>query len=373
MIAAVLSRHDFEFLNAPVVSVPFIKSKSPVEMKVVMNPRTPKMVEVELMRVPSFSRVEIHRAVLVVCAMWLRCGIARAEDSLPSGDATIRGVAGDSEIVITTTARLAGAIHSLTWNGKEFVNSSDHGRQIQSASNFDAGSPFTPETFNPTEAGSVRDGAGPKSSSRLLHLVVKGRALQTTNQMAFWLAPNEKSQGHPARNTTVLSDHLLTKRVQIGYKQLPQVIQYDVTFGVPVGEKHNYAQFEAVTGYMPAEFESFWKFNPQSQELEPLDDGPGEQPHPVVLATANGLHAMGVFSPDQPSRGFETIGYGRFRFPEAKVVKWNCVFRLRDVTNGIAPGDYSFRNVIVVGDLATVKASLIELHREFTRAEPAKP
>lgn len=26
-----------------------------------------------------------------------------------------------SEIVITTTSRLAGAIHSLTWNGKEFI------------------------------------------------------------------------------------------------------------------------------------------------------------------------------------------------------------------------------------------------------------
>jgi hypothetical protein len=31
-----------------------------------------------------------------------------------SGNATIRGAAGFSEIVITTTARLAGAIHSLT-------------------------------------------------------------------------------------------------------------------------------------------------------------------------------------------------------------------------------------------------------------------
>ena len=298
---------------------------------------------------------------------------AVADDSLPSGDAVIRAAAGHSEILITTTSRLAGAIHSLTWNGKEFVNSADHGRQIQSASNFDAGTPFTPETFNPTEAGSVRDGAGPKSSSRLLHLIAKGHELQTTNQMAFWLAPDEKSQGHPAKNSTVLSDHLLTKRVRIGYKQLPHVIQYDVTFGVPVGEKHSYAQFEAVTGYMPPEFETFWKFNPQSRELEPLDDGPGEQPHPVVLATTSGSHAMGVFSPDQPSWGFEDAGYGRFRFVDEKVVKWNCVFRKRDTMNGIAPGDYSFRNFVVVGDLTTVKASLIELHREFTRVAPVKP
>ena len=92
-----------------------------------------------------------------------------------SGDAQIRAKAGPSEIVITTTSRLAGAIHSLTWNGLEFIDSTDHGRQLQSASNFDAGSRFVPETFNPTEAGSRFDGAGPKSSSVLLALTAKGR------------------------------------------------------------------------------------------------------------------------------------------------------------------------------------------------------
>src|SRR5438128_869037 len=49
----------------------------------------------------------------------------------------IRASAGRSEIVITTTKRLAGAIHSLTWDGKEFINSTDHGRQLQSACSFD--------------------------------------------------------------------------------------------------------------------------------------------------------------------------------------------------------------------------------------------
>ncbi len=309
-------------------------------------------------------------------AVSLFCVVSNAEAqlSLPTGNSVIRAQTGQSEIVITTTSRLAGAIHSLTWNGKEFIDSVDHGRQVQSASNFDAGTPFTPETFNPTEAGSVKDGAGPTSSSRLLHLIAKGNVLQTTSQMAFWLAPGGKSQGHPAKNLTVLSDHLLTKRVRIGYKNLPHVIQYDVTFSVPVGENHTFAQFESVTGYMPSEFETFWKYNPQSSELESLSDGPGEQSNPVVLATVNGSHAMGVYSPDQPSTGFANVGYGRFRFVREKVVKWNCVFRMRDAANGIPAADYSFRNFVVVGDLATVRTSLTELHREFVKpvVTPAK-
>jgi hypothetical protein len=289
----------------------------------------------------------------------------------PIGHAVIRGPAGGSEIVITTTFRTAGAIHSLTWNGKEFIDSVDHGRQLQSAANFDHGTRFTSETFNPTEAGSRRDGAGASSSSRLLHLVATQNSLQTTSKMAFWLAPGETSAGHPAKNKQILSNHLLTKRVRIGYRDLPHVIQYDVTFSMPVTERHNYAQFEAVTGYMPAEFRKFWKFNPVSSQLEPLSDGPGEQSHPVVLSTENGSHAMGVFSPGQPSRGYEQAGYGRFRFARQKVVKWNCVFRIRN-RHGIEPGDYAFRMFVIVGDLKTVTQSLRALHREFkSNLQPA--
>ena len=282
---------------------------------------------------------------------------------LPSGDATIRGNLGDSEIVIQTTSRLAGAIHSLTWNGQEFIDSFDHGRQLQSASNFDAGGKFVPETFNPTEAGSMSDGRGNTSTSRLLHLIAQKNRLQTTTQMAFWLRLGEKSLGSPARNTEPLSNHLLSKRVTIGYRDLPNVIVYDVTFSLPLGESHKYAQFEAVTGYMPPEFSRFWKFNSESEELEKLSDGPGEQPHPVVLATEDGKYAMGVYSPKSKVDGMAGPGYGRFRFEAEKVVKWNSVFRLRSETS-VPAADYSFRNFVVVGDLKMVAASLQKLTAE---------
>ena len=305
--------------------------------------------------------------------VWLVAGVAAAEAAdpappdladPPSGQATIRAPAGGSEIVITTTPRLAGAIDSLTWRGKEFIDSFDHGRQLQSASNFDAGTPFTAETFNPTEAGSRRDGRGPTSSSRLLHQRATERALQTTTQMAFWLAPGETSAGHAAKNERVLSDHLLTKRVRIGYEDLPHVIQYDVTFSLPIGEPHTYAQFEAVTGYMPAEFESFWKLDLEGGRLQPLSDGPGEQADPVILATDDGAYAMGVYSPDQPSPGYSHAGYGRFRFGPEQVVKWNCVFRVHD-SREIQPGEYAFRNFVVVGDLSTVAESIRTLHERL--------
>ena len=282
------------------------------------------------------------------------------------GNAVIRARAGNSDIVITTTERVAGAIHSLTWNGKEFIDSYDHGRQLQSAANFDCGTGLTGETFNPTEAGSRDDGRGERSSSRLLRLMAGSNSLETTAQMAFWLAPGEKSGANPAKNTTVLSEHLLTKHVQIGCKNLPNVIQYNVIFRVPAGERHQRAVFEAVTGYMPPEFERFWKFNAATGDLEPLSDGPGEQPAPVVLATASGSHAMGIFAPGSP-------GYGRWRFQAEKVVKWNCVFRRGNATDGLAPGEYAFHMFVIVGDLQTAKESLAALHKLETSGAGALP
>jgi len=278
------------------------------------------------------------------------------------GDAEIRGPALGSEIVIRTTSRLAGAIDSLTWNGREFIDSFDHGRQLQSAASFDCDrdGPFWAECYNPTEAGSRRDGAGPMSTSRLLALTAEGAELRTTTQMAFWIAPGEESSGRPAINDRVVSDHRVSKQVQIGYRRLANVIDYRVTFTVPAGERHRYAQFEALTGYMPAEFRRFWKFMPATGKLEPLDDGPGEQAYPVVLATDEGTHAMGIYSPDQPSTGFVHAGYGRFRFPAEKVVKWNCVFRVRDPA-GIKAGDYSYRMFVAVGTLDDVRGALVKL------------
>jgi hypothetical protein len=283
----------------------------------------------------------------------------------PSGKAVIRGKVGDGEIVITTTSRLAGTIHSLKWAGKEFIDSHDHGRQLQSASNFDCSKKFIPEVFNPTEAGSMSDGTGPRSSSKLLKISARGNELTTQTQMAFWLRPGEKSSGHLAYNDTTLSNHVIAKRVRIGYKDMPNVLDYLVTFTVPKGEKHHYAQFEALTGYMPPEFEKFFLYDPKKEKLLPLDDGPGEQAHPVVFATKDGKHAMGVYSPEQP-KGYEKAGYGRFRFKNEKVVKWNCVFRVRD-SDGVRSGEYRYQMYVVVGTLDDCSKGMKKLHELFRK------
>lgn len=308
---------------------------------------------------------------IVAVSLWAASATAAETPSVPaiSGDAVIRGAAGGSEIVITTTSRLAGAIHSLTWGGREFIDSLDHGRQLQSASNLDVDGKLLNECFNPTEAGCERDMAGPRSSSRLLYLSARDRELVTVTQMAFWLRPGQASGGNPALNTTVLSNHLLEKHVRIGVGELEHAVRHAVTFTLPADERHERATFEILTGYMPPEFSTFLGLRPDGT-LEELGPGPGEQLLPVILATANGEHAMGCWSPATSRTTGRPPTYGRFSFPDQKVVKWNCVVREADQA-GLAAGAHPYLVYSAVGTREQVRKTLVAL-REGNGPE-AKP
>jgi hypothetical protein len=308
---------------------------------------------------------------IVAVSLWAASAAAADSPAAPgvAGDAVIRGAAGGSEIVITTTSRLAGAIHSLTWGGREFIDSLDHGRQLQSASNLDVDGKLLNECFNPTEAGCERDMAGPTSSSRLLYLSARDRELVTVTQMAFWLRPGQASGGNLALNTTVLSNHLLEKHVRIGVGELEHAVRHAVTFTLPADERHERATFEILTGYMPPEFSTFLGLRPDGS-LEELGPGPGEQLFPVILATADGEHAMGCWSPATSRTTGRPPTYGRFSFPDQKVVKWNCVVREADKA-GLAAGAHPHLVYSAVGTREQVRKTLVAL-REGNGPE-AKP
>ena len=77
----------------------------------------------------------------------------------------------NSTLILHASARTAGAIDSLKFRGKEFVNAYDHGREWQSAVSYDGFG----ECLNPTEAGSAKDGTGADHSSLLLDAPHAGR------------------------------------------------------------------------------------------------------------------------------------------------------------------------------------------------------
>lgn len=290
-------------------------------------------------------------------------GQVQSTRSLPSGDAELRTLVDGELLTLTTTSRLAGAVHSIRWKNQEFIDSFDHGRQLQSALSLDAMSdePYWAERFNPTEAGSRRDGDGDQTTSRLLAIESNATELRTTTQMAFWLTPDEMSSGRSALNTTILSEHLLHKRIRLNAYVDPRVIEVSNTFEFAENEQHRLAQFEVLTGYMPERFSSFWKLDLTRSTLTTLDDGPGEQSFPVVFSTSDGEHAMGAVSDGQPEGMLTPTGYGRFRFPVERVVKWNVVHRYRELPS-IQRRRFSFRVLVFIGSLDQVRSAMIAYH-----------
>lgn len=319
---------------------------------------------------PEKPRRIIRYVVTGGAIVFTMLSTALAGPVMVSGDTIIRAPAGESEIVIKTSSRTVGAMESLQWGGKEFLDHADHGRELQTCWNGNAGvEPIADETFNPTEAGSLDDGNGATSSSRLLEIRAHGNELETVSQPAFWLNPSETSGGKPARNKTILSDDRLRKRVVIGVTNLPHAIDCQITVSLAAGDHNTRCVIEALTGYMPPDFDRFQVFDPKTGKLAPVDDGPGEQGLPLVFSTADGKYAMGVFSPGQeaPRDGAELPGtgpsYGRWNMKAAfQVMKWNCVFRLQN-PEGLS-GDFHCHVFLAVGSLEEVRTTLAALQKE---------
>jgi hypothetical protein len=267
------------------------------------------------------------------------------------GDATISRIYKALPVTIKTSNRFAGAIYSLTWDGQQFINSYDHGRELQSAMTLDGRG----EAYNPTEAGSVQDGAGADSTSILKTISVVGDVIKTYSRMAFW---------RPVSGVAVSPDYL-NKQVTLGFNAIPNVVEHLVTFSITDYTKHKSGQFEALTAYMPYRFSKFWTYDPTTKTLAALSDGPGEQNLPVIFSTPDGSYAMGIYSPGLPQPGYTSAGYGRWRFPSATpanaTVKMNCVYRVAQITKQ----NYSFRCFSIFGTLTDVKTGINKLDTLF--------
>jgi len=277
-----------------------------------------------------------------------------------AGDMEISRTAGISPIVIKTCSKDAGAICSLKWHGKEFINDFDHGRQLQSASFFHDCSPDCP-VFNPTEAGAAArfDGIYPfpqGSSSQLIGYWNTSNQLATTTRMAWW----DHSYGQATSN------HTLHKKVTIGYKGLAHVIEYLTYFAVPQDENYIGQMYEVVTGYMPPEFSKFWSFDPSPNNapnypLQPRSDKEKNN-LPVIVSTLDQGWAMGVYSQNHPRPSqFSNPSYRATRFPD--VAKWNTVFRFTKRNGNLQ--DMAFQSYVIVGSLENVRISMIQLYNKL--------
>jgi hypothetical protein len=245
----------------------------------------------------------------------------------------------------------------------EFINTWDHGRQISYAWSLDGYA----ECLNPTEPGSANDYQRPDSTSRLLQVCGSGEnVLTTTTQPAYWLAPGQSGfcsgGARTAVNDTTLTNQLLEKTIEIGYRGLDNVIAF--TAVVTLREPHQSLQLEIPTGYLTREFNSYWLYDPHARALSRPGSGPLHAPWsfehvgglPPILATADGAHAMGAYT-GEPIDYYGIYGTNAPN-PRDRTNKWHMVIREEPAPAGA----YTYRSFAIVGTLDEVQAAMSELY-----------
>ena len=290
----------------------------------------------------------------------------------PVGDMSISGPFNGKDIKISMTDRLAGAVDSLTYNGVEFTDSWDHGRQIQFAmQGYGQG-----ECYNPTEAGSVSDDVGPNSSSILLATNKPSQnVINTSVSPAFWLLPN--TAGTPfctdkdkvSVNTSIVSPHTVYKQIQIGYNNLPNVIK--TRFVVDIKEEFTRATFEVPAMYVNSNFTSFYKYDIANNDLQILDQTQGGKTYlfdyakldttPGLMSTPNCSHAIGSYTAGATDK--KGVHYGMSKHIGDTPNSSTNAMPTTIFMNAPKMAPIAFDSFVIVGTLEEVKNSMRNLYQ----------
>jgi hypothetical protein len=212
-----------------------------------------------------------------------------------NADNTIKSKIDGIDFSVSTSARYGSAINSLIYNGKEFVDNYDHGRQIQSSIRFDGYG----ECNNPTEAGSHNDFNGAISSSQIINSWVNEAQIFASSFMANWLKPGQSSpyclngKAGSAINSSVVSNVRLDKTISINSKNIPGVIEYNAKFIVP--DYHKVISINAPDVYLTKDFSSMYYYVYQTNSL--IKRGYNRGLLPPIFATADGKYALAMYSP----------------------------------------------------------------------------
>lgn len=331
----------------------------------------------------------IQPAAITTLISGLLWGVAAVQAQV-NGNATISGSAFGQPLTVSTSNQYAGAVFSLRWGNKEFINNWDHGRQLGP----NAGFFNRAECYNPYETGSKEDGNGPTSSSRLLALQASGNRLESTTQMAWYLSTRETRPGYGdvcgdpkdwlpvPPYTGPLSDYRVHKTVTIGFAGIPNVIEYLSELYIPEQVRKGSHQIIAVTPY---DFRAIWSYDVVSKDYRPVRGKGGEDDIIKVAATPDGNYALGFYSPEIHQPYGDGKGTANWWFvvppdpfyrdpnnPSQPDPDFACVHigSLNRYESFSGPGYTNDRAYLVIGNLGQVKETLANLHVQFAAFDP---
>ena len=288
----------------------------------------------------------------------------------------------DQSIVLSSnTLRSAGAIDSLIWNGKQFINTNDHGRMLQYAWQINPNE--IGPNWNPTEAGSGADGTGNTTTSVFLSSSVNGNVLKTSCYPAIFYPYLVPGTSTPEK----VSPELLQKTVTVGIPSLgmPNVIQFQGVITIPNSQANTVRTMivEFPTPYLNGEFNRFFTFDPTTQvlnEVHPTDDvyapagsvDPYYSGVPCMITTGDTTFALGVYSNALPQPGVPNQGYAMNNYlinPPNDTKPGSCskLDMLYYLPGPLSPGNLYFNSYVVVGSLQTVAQQITALNNFFNQ------
>ena len=285
--------------------------------------------------------------------------------------------------ITITSNRVAGcSLWSWEYDGVDYVNVYDFGRQIQVAMNLKDPRARPPMRNNPTEAGGrVSNGGIPQDYHGSPCLEVRNERegtaspVQTTIAVPLEWDP-EKYGGGPA-NPVLWRDVRIGKRITLGYRGLRGVARYETIVVVP--GKASLETYDPVieipSVYLPAEFTDFHQFDATDGNDRPLPLVPGvldaAQPPSgiggVIVQTADGAAAFGIYGAWSERGGSVTRDLGQWQyvyFPwgghgpmSHGTAKFNAGYH-----GPLKAGENRFTTYLVSGSAAEVRASMRRLH-----------
>jgi len=135
-----------------------------------------------------------------------------------NGNLTISGGKTNLNLTVGTSTNRGGSISSLRINGTETVNTDDLGREIQYAIFVGPNGWVNSPTEGGSDKGQYKEYPN-GYPSKVIEGCSNGNILYTKSQMAYWVP--DKSMP----NRSPLSPYILTKKVQIGYNGIPNLIR----------------------------------------------------------------------------------------------------------------------------------------------------
>lgn len=199
----------------------------------------------------------------------------------PSTDTALTTTFNGKALRVAASRRFGAAIYSITINGLPFIDSTDHGRELQTAWQYDGQG----EGQNPTEAGSAADSAGATSSTAILSLSATATAISSRVNPAFWYAYGGK----------VASSDFLEKTVTLGLNGKPNILVHDIGMYL-ASPYHSSMAVEGLTAYMPTVFSRLFTFDHLTKAYTELPASSSLTPTPlsVIAATADLSRAVAL-------------------------------------------------------------------------------